>query len=107
MLYIRHDVGVYNHPAHAKHRANHYWGQVAGSKAWEGKPWTDEMWASPRYGQNFHYLSRLEPVPTLETSTCLDGMVALRRSVEEKLRKTPTPFLVGRTRYTPPTLPIW
>ena len=106
MLFVRHRVGVFFHPDHAIHRIDHYWGMVAGSKAWEGRLWTKEQWASPRFGQNLRYTNRIEPSQnkTLDVSPCRKSLAALRRSAEAH----PSARRVGRRfEPRPPSLHLW
>lgn len=103
MLFVRHDLGVYTHPTEPVHRPHHYWGQVAGSKAWEGKPWTASMWPSPRLGHNLDYLTQINPSRTLETTDCSQQLSTLRRSIEAKIRLNGSdPLMQLRVKYKPP-----
>ena len=80
MFYIRHDLGAYFNPSEQSapgpiaHWVNHYFGTMAGQKPWEGKLWNQpahlEGQASPRLGNNLHYLSRLDPSSISEDSPC-------------------------------------
>ena len=83
MLYLRHpDRGGYFEPAHASHVAIHWWGRVAGQKAWEGKLWNTPTMRGPRLSWNLNYLSRIDPVQNDEFSACMPRMTALWRSAE-------------------------
>lgn len=115
MLFLRHDLGVYFNPdAHSApgriaHTVNHYFGRIAGAKAWEGKLWNEPAHlngqASPRLGTNLHYLSRLEPTSSGEEYRCAEGMRALRKTAESHpLAQRPrTPYTGAR----PPRFAIW
>lgn len=100
LLYLHHDVGVLSHPDEFAHRINHYWGTVAGSKAWEGRRWAPNHGESPRLAMNQHYLTRIEPSATGQYSPCRVELMALRKSAE-------THPAAGRSQYSPPTLPVW
>jgi hypothetical protein len=100
MLFLKHGVGALSHPDDYAHRINHYWGTVAGSKAWEGRLWAQNHGVSPRLGMNLHYLSRIEPSATGQYSPCRTSLMLLRRSAEQHPE-------ASRSTYSPPTLPLW
>jgi hypothetical protein len=100
MLFVRHRLGVYAHPDGAVHRVHHFWGKVAGAKAWEGRPWTPNMSVSPRFPMNLFYTSRIEPMRTRERSPCRDQLEALRRASEAHPH-------ARVSKFTPPSLPLW
>ena len=65
--------------------------RIAGSKAWQGKPWTEpahvqQGQCSPRLGANLFFLSRVSPsYPSHEGGECVANyarQLALRRSAE-------------------------
>ena len=115
MLFLRHDLGVYfnpdkqSAPGSIAHTVSHYFGRVAGAKAWEGKLWNEPAHrkgqASVRLGFNLHYLSRLDPSSSGEESSCAQSMRILRKTAEaHPLAQSP------RTHYTgarPPRFAIW
>ena len=100
MLFLKHNVGALSHPDDFAHRINHYWGTVAGSKAWEGRLWAPEHGVSPRLGMNLHYLSRIEPSATIQYSACRTDLMQLRKSAEQHPE-------APRSTYSPPNLPLW
>jgi hypothetical protein len=92
MTALRHEALAYFDPGPDKgrnlsHYIHHYFGTVAGSKAWEGKPWTSTAHkagqCSLRLGMNLQYLSRVEPSPPHERTPCHTRLAALRRTAEE------------------------
>lgn len=115
MFFLRHNLGVYFNPDNASapgeiaHTVNHYFGQIAGAKAWEGKLWNSAAHlkgqASLRLGMNLHFLSRLEPSPSGEGYPCAAGMRTLRKTAEaHPLAQR------ARTKYTgqrPPRFAVW
>ena len=115
MLFLRHDLGAYFNPSeHAApgaiaHTVNHYFGRIAGAKAWQGKLWNQPAHlkgqASPRLGNNLHYLSRLDPSPFEEDSPCAEEMRVLRRTAEAhpNARRPRGPYTGAR----PPRFAIW
>ena len=73
------------------HWMYHYWGRIAGAKAWGGKQWTEpahlmQGQCSLRLGANLAFLSRVRPsYPPTGGETCratFEEMVALRRTAE-------------------------
>ena len=100
----------------AGHWMHHYWGKIAGAKAWEGKRWTEPAHllrgqCSGRLGTNLQYLSRLKPTP--RNTSCaprLREMAALRRSAEahpEAVAAEPSGEGRGCIEYMPPRVPLW
>ncbi|KAL1515501.1 hypothetical protein AB1Y20_002124 [Prymnesium parvum] len=115
MFFLRHNLGVYFNPGELSapgkivHIVDHYYGKIAGAKAWEGKLWNEPAHlkgqASGRLGMNLHYLSRLEPRPTGEEGSCDGAMRTLRRTAEahplaQKRRS-------AYTGASPPRFAIW
>ena len=112
MLFIRHDLGVYLHDmGHTQHYMFHYWGQIAGSKAWEGQPWTSPAHmtgqCSKRLGANLYYLSRLESDPELDRAPCMRSMTVLRRSAEAHPLAITPKGSAKCIRWKPPRIAIW
>ena len=92
-------------------RCTQYWGQVAGSKAWEGKPWSSPAHrrgqCSKRLGANLHYLSRLEPSPALAQTPCMLAMTALRRTAEAHPQAMTPNGAAKCIRWRAPRVAIW
>ena len=124
MMFLRHDFGAYFNPDASQlpgngprrkqpaHWAFHYFGTVAGAKAWNGRLWDSEEHrkgqASPRLGYNLHYLSRVRPHLPSESAACDGEMAGLRRSAEaHPLARGVLPDRRGHTRREPPRFAIW
>ena len=128
MTAIRHQALGYfdpgpRHGRNLTHYVHHYFGTVAGAKAWAGKPWTSPAHrlgqCSTRLGMNLKYLSRLEPTRPIERTPCHASLTAQRRTAEahplahalRESRSMPDGVTLRAARrclnWNPPVFAIW